>query len=93
MGYRIKNIVINPWNLFHCPPYNIQQLICNRLLATLIILLRQILNQFICIVRATCIANVRAACSDALESTAAVKIFWLNTVGISWRSILPRSVR
>lgn len=51
MGYRIKNIVINPWNLFHCPPYNIQQLIRNCLLTTLIVLLCQILNQLVCIVR------------------------------------------
>ena len=52
--------------LFHRSPDNIQQLIRYRLLASL----------------ATCIANVRAACSDALESIAAVKTSWHNTFGI-----------
>ena len=51
MDTESKNIVINPWNLFHCPPYNIQQLIRNCLLTTLIVLLCQILNQLVCIVR------------------------------------------
>ena len=55
-------------------PYNIQQFVCNRLLTTLIVLLRQILDQLVCVVRSH--LHSQRTCSmspEALESTAAVK--------------------
>ena len=67
-----------PEKLFHTSANDVQQLIRNRLLAALVVLLRQVLTQLIGIVRGSlrqmcirdraCMASIRAACSEVFES-------------------------
>ena len=57
-----------PEKLFHTAANNIQQLIRNRLLAALVVLLRQVLNRSLALSVAACMASIRAACSEVFES-------------------------
>ena len=72
-----------PEKLFHTSANDVQQLIRNRLLAALVVLLRQILNQLIGIVRGSLHGKHTCRVLGSVRIQQDRIIFWLNTLGRS----------